>query len=83
MGRESECILPLKVYAVPSFFGGPRTVLGCFCYCSDKDMTPQREHECIFLLFSQNEEMDIHNLSDPDSHKRMGTTQGHIDHMVF
>lgn len=53
MGRESECILPLKVYAFPSFFGGPRTVLGCFCYCSDKDMTPQREHECIFLLFSQ------------------------------
>ncbi len=53
MGRESECILPLKVYAVLRKKRGPRTVLGCFCYCSDKDMTPQREHECIFLLFSQ------------------------------
>lgn len=48
---ESECILPLKVYAVPSFFGGLRTVLGCFCYCSDKDMPLAKSGSAFFCYF--------------------------------
>lgn len=60
MGRESECILPLKVYAVPSFFGGPRTVLGCFCYCSDKDMPLAKSGNAFFAIFANQESKKNH-----------------------